>query len=241
MAMIAQPGLLNDVLAPDYKPAKAKALPVLEKPAYRVASKPEACTLGELLAVIVGGQAQIEIAERLLERFKSIQRLSEAHPNQIAAVPGVGNQTALRLKASLALARKLLEPKDGEAVCLHSPRDAYDALRPMLEGRDQERLVVLALDTRNNLMDAIEIYKGAVNNAQVRVSELFRPCVQLNAVGIILGHNHPTGDPNPSPDDVSLTRAVREAGKLMDIQLLDHIIVGSPGRYTSLKEKGLGF
>ena len=237
--MIAQPGLLGDVA---YKPrARVKTLPVREQPAYRVAAQADACTLAELLAVIVGGQEQIEVAERLLERFTTIQQLAQAHPQQIASVNGIGQQTALRLKAALALARKLTEPQDGEPVRIHSPHDAYQALRPLLEGREQERLVVLALDTRNTILDAVEVYKGAVNSAQIRVAELLRPCVQINAVGMLLGHNHPSGDPSPSPEDISVTRAVREAGKLMDIVLMDHIIVGSPGRYTSLKEKGLGF
>jgi DNA repair protein RadC len=222
-----------------YKTARHKTLPLREQPAYRVASKPDACTLSELLAVIVGGSEQMETSEHLLERFKTVQALAQAHPNEIAKVRGMGSQTALRLKAALSLARKLMERQE-ERILIMNPQDAYDVVRPILEGRDQENLVVVVSDTRNRVLEIVVVYQGAVNSAQVRVAELFRPAIRLNAPSIILAHNHPSGDPNPSPEDIALTRAVREAGKLLDIDMLDHIVVGT-GRYISLKEKQLGF
>ena len=225
---------------PMYKPSRRKLLPLRDQPAYRVASNPEACTLAELLAVIVGGNEQIETAERLLAKFQTVQALAKAHPNEIGSLKGVGQATALRLKAALSLGRKLMEPS-AERPQIMNPAAAYEVVRPMLEGYDQERLAVIVCDTRNKVLETCLVYQGSVNTSQVRVAELFRRAIQINAPAVILAHNHPSGDPTPSPEDVTLTRAVVQAGKLLDIECLDHIVVGSGGRYISLKERGLGF
>ena len=105
---------------------------------------------------------------------------------------------------------------------------------------EQEELRVILLDTRNTVMDVVTVYKGSLNSSQVRVGELFKEAIRRNAAAVILIHNHPSGDPEPSPDDVAVTRSIVEAGKLMDIKMLDHIVIGA-GRYISLKERGLGF
>ncbi len=223
-----------------YKPSRRKLLPLRDQPAYRVASNPDACSLAELLAVIVGGNEQIEIAERLLAKFQTVQTLAKAHPNEIGSVKGVGQATALRLKAALSLGRKLMEPVE-ERPQIMNPQTAYEVVRPLLEGYDQERLVVVVCDTRNKVLETCLVYQGSVNMSQVRVAEVFRRAVQINAPAVILAHNHPSGDPTPSPEDVTLTRAVAQAGKLLDIELLDHLVIGSGGRYISLKERGMGF
>jgi DNA repair protein RadC len=106
---------------------------------------------------------------------------------------------------------------------------------------EQEYLKVMLLDTRNRVLEIVEVYHGNVSATQVRVGELFKPAVQRMAPAIIAIHNHPSGDPTPSPDDVAVTRAIVQAGKLLDISLLDHLIIGGEGRWVSLKERGLGF
>jgi len=222
-----------------YSTPKVKALPIREKPAYRVATGAETCNLAELLAVIIGGSEQIETAERLLARFDTLHKLAGAHVNEIAGVKGVGGQTALRLKASLALGRKLLEPED-ERPQINSPTTAAALLMPRMAHRLQEYLLVITCDTRNRVLDITEVYHGSLNSAAVRVAEVFKPAVQQNAAAIIVAHNHPSGDPDPSPEDVSITRAIVQAGKLLDISVLDHLIIGNPN-WVSLKEKGLGF
>jgi DNA repair protein RadC len=103
-----------------------------------------------------------------------------------------------------------------------------------------EHLRVLLLDTRNRVLDIVEVYSGSVNSSQVRVAEVFRPAIQRNSPAIICCHNHPSADPTPSPDDVAVTRAMAQAGKLLDISLLDHLVIGG-SRWISLKERGLGF
>ena len=105
---------------------------------------------------------------------------------------------------------------------------------------EQEELRVILLDTRNRVLGTVKIYRGSLNSSQVRVGELFRNAVRRNSASIIVVHNHPSGDPTPSPDDIALTRAVVEAGRLLDIEVLDHLVIGRKG-WISLKERKLGF
>ncbi|HMN61263.1 MAG TPA: DNA repair protein RadC, partial [Anaerolinea sp.] len=178
-------------------------------------------------------------AERLISQFGTMQKIAQAHVSEIARVDGIGNQTALRIKAALALGRKLLQPEDDRPV-IHSPSDAAQILMPLLAHREQEYLVVVALDTRNRVLDVVEVYHGSLNSSMVRVGELFKPALQRNAAGVVIAHNHPSTDPTPSPEDVSVTRAIVQAGKLLDISVLDHLVIGL-SRWVSLKEKGMGF
>lgn len=234
-----QLSLLHDEIPQTYAIPRLKLLPVREQPAFRVARDSDACSLAELLAVIIGGSTQIEAAEWLLSRFGSIRKIAQAHVDEIARVPGISNQTALRLKAALALGRKLLQPEDDRPV-IHSPSDAAQILMPILAHREQEYLMVMVLDTRNRMLDIVEIYHGSLNASMVRVGEVFKPALQRNAASILVSHNHPSTDPTPSPEDVTVTRAIVQAGKLMDVDVVDHIICGL-SRWISLKEKGLGF
>jgi DNA repair protein RadC len=231
--------LFQSSQAPTYNIPRLKLLPVREQPAFRVAKDSDACSLAELLAVIIGGSNQIETAERLLAQFGTIQKIAQAHINEIGKVQGVSNLTALRLKAALALGRKLLQPED-ERPCIHSPGDAAQILMPMLAHREQEYMVVMPLDTRNRMLDVVEVYHGSLNSSMVRIGELFKPAIQRNAAAILIAHNHPSTDPSPSPEDISVTRAVVQAGKLLDVSVLDHLVIGL-SRWVSLKEKGMGF
>jgi DNA repair protein RadC len=234
-----QPYLIQSSQLQTYTLPRLKHLPIREQPAFRVAKDSDACSLAELLAVIIGGSNQIEAAERLLAQFGTIKKIAQAHVNEIIKVQGVSNLTALRLKASLALGRKLLQPED-ERPTIHAPGDAAQILMPILAHREQEYMVVMTLDTRNRMLDVIEVYHGSLNSATVRVGELFKPALQRNAAAIIIAHNHPSTDPTPSPEDVSVTRAIVQAGKLLDVDVLDHVVIGLD-RWVSLKEKGLGF
>lgn len=133
-----------------------------------------------------------------------------------------------------------LYSKPSERPMVQSPQDAFDILRGFLGLLDHEELWVLGLDTRNRVMNLTKLYQGSVNSSQVRVAEVFRQAILDNAPSILISHNHPSGDPTPSPDDVTVTRCIVQAGKLLDIAVLDHIIV-SQDRFISLKERGLGF
>lgn len=227
-------------LTPAYPPPILKRLPLSEQPAYRVAADSAACNLVELLAALIGGAAQVEAAQRLVARFGSLQAIARADVRELAGVPGLGPSSAARLKAAVELGRRLGEPRPEDRV-IRGPADAAAILMPRIGHLEQEYLMVLLLDTRNRVMgEPREIYHGSLNTSLVRVGEVFRDAIRANAAALIVSHNHPSQDPSPSREDAAVSRSLVEAGKLLDIQLLDHIIVTSH-RFVSLKERGLGF
>ena len=227
---------------------KHKLLPLRERPVERVSARADACTIVELLAAILGGPQPIETADALLAHFNGrLSDLRRAPAHEIADIQvigrptrRVGTQNAARIKAAVELGLRLTLNNEEERPTIHSPADAAAMLQHEMSVLEQEHLRVILLDTRNRVIDIVEIYHGSLNSAQVRVAELFKPAIQRMSAAIILVHNHPSGDPTPSPDDVAVTRAVVQAGKLLDIDTLDHLVIGR-GRFVSLKERGLGF
>jgi DNA repair protein RadC len=223
-----------------YEQPKLRSLPLREQPAYRVTRNASACNLSELLAAVIGGQKQIEIAQSLLARFDGdIRRIYQAHPVELAKAKGISQATAIRIKAALNLGLRLNIPNE-ERPTINSPADAAALVQYEMALLEKEHLRVFLLDTRNHVMEIVEVYQGSVNSSQVRVGEVYRAAVGRLASAIIVVHNHPSGDPTPSPDDVALTRAMVQAGKLLDVNLLDHLVIGQ-GKWVSLKERGLGF
>ena len=144
----------------------------------------------------------------------------------------------LRLLAELR-SRRRSAPRGGPVGRrVGSPRDVADLLAPEMEPLAQEQLRVVLLDTRNRVLDVVMVYQGSVSTAVARMAELFRDAVVANAPGIVLAHNHPSGDPSPTEDDVRMTEEAARAGRLLGIELLDHVILGR-GRFVSLKERGV--
>jgi DNA repair protein RadC len=133
-----------------------------------------------------------------------------------------------------------LSAHPAERPVIYSPQDAYDILRCFLSALDHEELWVINLDTRHRMMNLVKLYQGSVNSSQIRVAEVFRLAIADNAPAILLAHNHPSSDPTPSPDDVSVTHTIVQAGKLLDIEVLDHLVI-CLDKFVSLKERGLGF
>ena len=154
--------------------------------------------------------------------------------------PGIGVVKASRLKASLEFGRRVMINRPEERPQLTSPADAANLLMPDMVHLDRETLRLVLLDTRNRVMSTPTLYVGSLNSSVVRVGELFKAAIRENAAAIIVAHNHPSGDPNPSPEDVAVTRQIVQAGRLIDIPVLDHIVIGHQ-RYVSLKERQLGF
>ena len=223
-----------------YAQPKLKSMPLREQPAYRVTQNATACNLTGLMAAVVGGAKQIEIAQELMAHFNNdIRRLYQAHPAELAKVKGINQATAVRIKAALNLGLRLSLPAE-ERPSINSPADAAALVQSEMALLEKEHLRVLLLDRRNRVLDNIEVYQGSVSSSQVRVGEVFQPAVGRMASAIVVCHNHPSGDPTPSPDDVAVTRAMVQAGKLLDITLLDHLVIGQ-NKWVSLKERGLGF
>lgn len=223
-----------------YEQPILKTMPLREQPAYRITQDPTACNITELMAAVIGGQKQIELSQALLARFDGdIRRLYQAHPSELAKVKGIHQATAIRIKAALNLGLRLSMPGD-ERTAINSPADAAALVQVEMSLLEKEHLRTILLDRRNRVLEIVEIYQGSVSSSQVRVGEVFQAAISRHASALILIHNHPSGDPTPSPDDVAVTRAIVQAGKLLDIDLLDHLVIGQ-GKWVSLKERGLGF
>lgn len=214
-----------------------ETLPLRERPAWRAAYQAEGCNLVELLAALVGGSKQIEIAQALLGQFGSVHALAKAGPAEIQQVAGAGPTTAARLRAALELGRRLAITGPNDNPVIQSPSDAAGLFIHRMQHLEQEHLMVLLLDTRNRVIgEPVDLYHGSLNSSLIRIAEVFRPAIRANAAAILIAHNHPSG----SPEDVAITRAIVQAGQLLDVECLDHLIVGG-GCFVSLKSKGLGF
>ena len=204
----------------------------------------QALTNAELLAILlrvgVVGENAVQVSQRLLVQFGGLYGLRRASFEEISRQRGVGAAKTAQLKAAIELGHRLRNEAPDEQAVIRSPADAAALVQYEMEDLVQENLWVLNVDTRNHVMATDKIYQGSLNASMVRVGELFKPAIQRSAAGVIIVHNHPSGDPSPSPEDVTLTRAVVQAGKLLDIDVLDHLVIGR-GKYVSLKERKLGF
>jgi DNA repair protein RadC len=220
-------------------------LPVDERPRERLQHYgPGALSNAELLAILlrmgVEGMSAVALGQQLLIRFSGLPGLAQASIDELCQVHGLGPAKAVQLKAALELGRRLLIAAPYDRPQIKSPADAANLVMLEMSLLDHEQLRVILLDTKNHVLGIEMIYKGNVNTSVIRVGELFREAIRRNCAAIIVVHNHPSGDPTPSPEDVRVTEQVSEAGKLLDIEVLDHLIIGQQ-RYVSLKERGLGF
>lgn len=205
---------------------------------------PEKLTTPELIAILlrvgVEGENSIQMGTRLLTEFKGLRGIQRAMIDDLCTIRGMGLAKATQLKAAIELGRRLIQEGGDPEEPISSPQQAADLVQYEMQGFIQEELRVIVLDTRNRKIYIDPLYRGSLNSSQVRIGELFRSAIQRNGASIILVHNHPSGDPTPSPEDVALTRGAIQAGRLMDIEVLDHLVIGA-GRFVSMKEKGLGF
>ncbi|HZD58084.1 MAG TPA: DNA repair protein RadC [Anaerolineales bacterium] len=216
-----------------------------ERPRERLAKHgPRALANAELLAILlrvgVAGENAVQVGQRLLQEFGGVAGLHRAGFDEVCGQHGVGPAKAAQIKAALELGYRLTLESPEERPTVHSPEDAAALVRYDMSALEQEQLRVMLLDTRNRVLDIPKVYQGSLNSSQVRIGELFKSAIRRNAAAVIVIHNHPSGDPTPSPDDVAITRAIVQAGKLLDIDVLDHLVIGA-GRHVSLKERGLGF
>jgi DNA repair protein RadC len=216
-------------------------LPPAERPRARL----EHCGSGalstaELLAVLLGTPHQIHDAERLLATLDGLPGIAMANWTELCEQPGIGPTCTARIKAALELGRRLLVTAPIDRPTVRSPADAANMLMPEMGLLDQEELRVVLLDTRNRVMAIRTVYRGSLNSASVRVGEVFKDAIRMNAAAILVCHNHPSQDASPSPEDVQVTRLIVEAGALLACDVVDHIIV-TRQRFVSLRERGLGF
>ncbi len=228
-------------MTPSYSCPVVKALPLREQPDARVRADSAACTTLELLAALIGGPQQIEIAQRLLTHFGSLTKVLAAPPTFLSEISGIGPMTAARLRAAIELGARAATLTGDQRPQIRGVADAAELLMPQMCRLEQEHFKVVLLDTRMYVIDIVNLYVGSVNEQVIRVAEVFREAIRHNATAILLAHNHPSSDVSPSPEDVSTTRAIISAGRLLDVELVDHLIISGRGKraYLSMKEHGL--
>ena len=199
----------------------------------------------ELIALLLrsGGKGEnaISMAMRVIAEFDGLGGLARAGYAELCRLRGLNVAKSCEILAALELGRRIASLAPEERAQISCPEDGVNLVSAEMSLLTQENLVALLLNTRNQVVARRTIYIGTVNSSAVRPAEVLRPAVRENAPSIIVVHNHPSGDPTPSPEDVAVTRDLAAAGKLLGIELLDHLIIGNGGRFTSLKEKGLGF
>ena len=217
-----------------------RELPVTEQPSYRLEQYGAgALSLTELLALAVGFPSLTE-AEEILVKGNKLTGLATMPWSELVSLKGISRIRAARIRAAFELGRRLLVASPVDRPVVKSPADAANLIMGEMQVLEQEHLVTVILDTKNHVLKVHTVYIGSLNSAQVRVGELFKEAIRCNAAAVIVAHNHPSGDPTPSPEDVGVTRQIVEAGKLLNIDVLDHLVIGQ-GRWVSLKERGLGF
>ena len=199
----------------------------------------------ELIALLlrsgVKGENAISMAMRVIAEFDGLGGLARAGYAELCQLRGLNDAKSCEILAALELGRRIASLAPEERAQISCPEDGVNLVSAEMSLLTQENLVALLLNTRNQVVARRTIYIGTVNSSAVRPAEVLRPAVRENAPAIIVVHNHPSGDPTPSPEDVAVTRDLAAAGKLLGIELLDHLIIGNGGRFTSLKERGLGF
>ena len=230
--------------APAYSP-RIREIPLQERPRERLQKYgPAVLATAELIAIIwrsgTRRQNVLDLATHALAQFGALTRLAQASAAELSQLPGVGPAKAVELLAAFELGRRLVVVQPEERLAVRAPEDIANLLMPEMAAFEQEHLRVVLLDTKHRVAAIREVYIGSLNASPIRVGELFRDAVRQNSAAIIVVHNHPSGDPTPSPDDVQVTRDTYRAGQLLDIELLDHIIIGAQ-RFVSLKARGLGF
>ena len=221
-----------------------KDMPTGDRPRERLAhAGASALYNAELLAIVLrvgtGGENAVHLAQRLLNQH-GLAGLARKSVAELSQEKGLGPAKVVQIKAAFELGRRLLASTPEERPQIRAPADAANILLSEMTLLEQEHLRVMLLDTRNRVIATPTVYVGSLNTTWVRVSEVFRDAIRQNAAALIVAHNHPSGDPSPSPEDVSLTREIISAGKLLDIEVLDHLIIGHQ-RFVSLKERGLAF
>ncbi|MFV1985914.1 MAG: DNA repair protein RadC [Gemmatimonadota bacterium] len=221
-----------------------RELPLSERPRERLLRlRPDALSTAELLGVIIGsggvGRSAVDVAAELFAAHDgSLRRLAIAEPRGLEQTRGVGPARAAAVAAALALGRRLAAEPAREVSRISGPRDVYGRLGPLLRDRKQEEFWVLHLDTQNRILIERCLTIGLLNSSLVHPREVFAPAITAGAASLILAHNHPSGDPEPSPEDIAVTRQLVESGRLLGIPVRDHVVMGDRG-YVSLADRGL--
>ena len=219
-------------------------LPLSERPRERLFKLgSEALSAQEILALILGrgikGESVMVTSQRLLSKFGNLKGVANASIEELTEIKGIGQAKAAQIKAAAELSKRLESPiAEGENPVVKSPEDVANIVRSRLKGKKKEHFLVLCLDTRNRLINCKPVSVGSLDTSIVHPREAFKEAVSSCAASVIFVHNHPSGDTEPSKEDIELTKRLAKAGEIMGIEVLDHIIVCDKS-YLSLKARNL--
>lgn len=195
----------------------------------------------ELLAILLGSGTKEEsvmvLSNRVLMHFEGLKLLNDATIEELMAIKGIGEAKGVLMLSAIELGKRMNQYKSNDRYIVRSPEDGADYVMEEMRSLNQEHFVVLFLNTKNQIIHRQTIFIGSLNSSIVHPREVYREAVKRSAASIIVAHNHPSGDPSPSQEDIHVTRRLVESGKMIGIELLDHLIIGDR-KFISLKEKG---
>ncbi|MET3682547.1 DNA repair protein RadC [Alkalibacillus flavidus] len=217
-------------------------VPASERPRERLMEVgPQYLSNQELIAILIGsgtkGHSSLSLATNVLKHFEGIALLRDASINELTMISGIGTAKAVQLMAALELGKRIHTYKNRDQYVVKSPEDGANFLMEDFRGLQQEHFVALYLNTKNQIIHRQTIFIGSLNSSIVHPREVFKEAIKRSAASIICAHNHPSGDPSPSNEDIQVTRRLYESGKVIGIDLLDHLVIGDE-KFTSMKEKG---
>jgi DNA repair protein RadC len=219
-------------------------LPLSERPRERLSKLgSEALSSQEILALILGrgtkGESVIITAQKLLTKFGNLKNLASASIEELTQIKGIGPAKAAQIKATFELVKRLEDsPNEASKLIVKSPDDVIKTARALLKGKKKEHFVVICLDTRNHLIKTNLVSIGSLDCSIVHPREVYKEAISSSAASVIFIHNHPSGDPTPSDDDIKITKRLIEAGEIVGIEVLDHIVV-CDNEHISMKAKNL--
>lgn len=219
-------------------------LPLSERPRERLLKLgSEALSAAEILALILGrgikGESVMVTTQRLLSKFGDLKGIANASVEELTEIKGIGPAKAAQIKAAFELSRRLeSSPDESEKPSIKSPQDTIKIVKNRLKGKKKEHFLVLSLDTRNHLINCKPVSMGSLDSSIVHPREVFKEAISSTAASVIFVHNHPSGDPTPSKEDIKLTKRLVEVGEIVGINVLDHIIVCDK-EFLSMKGEGL--
>lgn len=225
------------------KPLTIKELPSDERPREKLLDHgPMSLSNAELIAILLRTgthkESAMRLAEQMLVRYGGLAGLGNLSVNEMCQTKGIGSAKGVTIAAAVELGKRMAKLAPRQRLVIRSPQDAAELTMPHLRYESKENFIIMLLSTKNHVLATPVISIGSLDASIVHPREIFREAINHSAASIILLHNHPSGDPSPSREDIAVTRKVIEAGKILDIAVLDHIIIGD-GKYVSFKEKGI--
>ncbi|QDP42171.1 RadC family protein [Radiobacillus deserti] len=219
-----------------------KDVPKQDRPRERLlALGPKTLSNQELLAILLGTgnkeESVVELAQRILMHFEGLVLLKDCTIEELTAIKGIGTAKGVLILSAIELGKRMHQYKAEDRYVIRSPEDGAEFVMEEMRDLNQEHFVCIFLDTKNQVIHRQTIFIGSLNASIVHPREVFREAVKRSAASIICAHNHPSGDPSPSQEDIHVTKRLVECGKMIGIELLDHLVIGDR-KFVSLKEKG---